>query len=41
MLAKPVPKTGDNSNPALWIALMILGLAGIGAMLFRTARKRG
>ena len=37
----PVPKTGDNSNPALWIALMVLGLAGIGAMLFRTARKRG
>ena len=37
----PVPKTGDNSNPALWLALMILGCLCIGGVVFRTVRKRG
>ena len=37
----PVPKTGDNSNPALWLAMMILGCLCIGGVVFRTVRKRG
>ena len=37
----PVPKTGDNGNPALWLAMMILGILCIGGVVFRTVRKRG
>jgi LPXTG-motif cell wall-anchored protein len=37
---KKIPKTGDSSNPALWIGMIILGLLGIGGLIFRTARKR-
>ena len=39
-----VPKTGDDSNLALWIALMIsgvAGMAGVGIFYFRKAKKAG
>ena len=29
---RPVPKTGDTANPALWLALILLGLLGIGGL---------
>ena len=29
---KPVPKTGDTANLALWLALILLGLLGIGGL---------
>ncbi len=32
---KPVPNTGDRSHPAVWLGLLILGLAG----LLRAARR--
>ena len=37
---KPVPKTGDSSNPALWIALMILGLLCMGGIAFGAAVRK-
>jgi uncharacterized surface anchored protein len=41
---KPVipdnPKTGDNSNMALWAALAVLSLAGVGITGFITFKKR-
>ena len=40
VLAKPVPKTGDNSNPVLWIALMILGMAVLAGTAVKVYRKR-
>ena len=30
---KPVPKTGDIGNPALWIGLVILGMGMIAYMI--------
>ncbi|MBR0513903.1 MAG: LPXTG cell wall anchor domain-containing protein, partial [Clostridia bacterium] len=38
--APPVPKTGDNGNPALWIGLMLLGLIGISGMAVTRKRSR-
>jgi pilin isopeptide linkage protein/LPXTG-motif cell wall-anchored protein len=34
------PKTGDNSNMTIWIALMIIGLAGLLAMIAVVIRQR-
>ena len=38
--APPVPKTGDNGNPALWIGMMVLGIVGIGGMAVSKKRSR-
>ena len=38
--APPVPKTGDNGNPVLWIGLMLLGLIGISGMAVTRKRSR-
>ena len=38
--APPVPKTGDEANPALWIGLMLLGLIGISGMAVTRKRSR-
>ena len=39
---KPVPKTGDSADPALWAGLALLGLLGAGGALLprRGCRKR-
>ena len=38
---KPVPRTGDCGNPALWISLALLGLAGLAvSVLLKTPGKR-
>ena len=37
---KPVPKTGDSANPALWLALIFLGLLGAAGTILLKARKR-
>ena len=34
-----VPKTGDNSNPALWLTLLVVSLAGFSGMLVKNKRK--
>ena len=36
---EPVPETGDGSDPALWLALALLSLCGLGALTF--GRRRG
>ena len=36
---EPVPETGDGSDPALWLALALLSLCGLGALTFD--RRRG
>ena len=36
---KPVPKTGDSAPLALWLGLILLGLIGIGGILFWKAKK--
>ena len=33
----PVPKTGDGATPVLWIGLVLLGLTGLCAAVFRKA----
>ena len=38
---RPVPKTGDSADPALWAGLVLLGLAGIGGTLLARRRSRG
>ncbi len=35
-----LPRTGDNTNLALWIMLMIAGLLGIGVAIFGHIRKK-
>lgn len=35
-----IPKTGDDSHPALWIALAALGAVGLGALAICVARDR-
>ncbi|MFR9200168.1 MAG: LPXTG cell wall anchor domain-containing protein [Candidatus Gastranaerophilaceae bacterium] len=35
-----VPKTGDDSNLFLWIALMAVGAAGAGATVFFYLKKK-
>jgi hypothetical protein len=39
---KKVPQTGDTGNPALWLILTALGIAGIvlPCMLSRTAKRK-
>lgn len=37
---KPVPKTGDSSNPVLWIGLMLLGILGMCGVGVKWLRKR-
>jgi len=38
---KPVPRTGDSSNPALWTVLILLGAAGITAIVvYRFSRRK-
>ena len=38
---RPVPKTGDGGNPALWIGLILLGLAGLAVLgMLKASRKR-
>ncbi|MBQ6399054.1 MAG: LPXTG cell wall anchor domain-containing protein [Clostridia bacterium] len=39
ILQKKVPKTGDSGSPALWIGLILLGLAGIGILAVSRKRK--
>ncbi len=39
ILQKKVPKTGDSGSPALWIGLILLGLAGIGILVVSRKRK--
>ena len=39
ILPKKVPKTGDSGSPALWIGLILLGLAGIGILAISRKRK--
>ena len=34
-----VPKTGDNSNLALWLTLLVVSLAGFSGMLVKNKRK--
>ena len=36
---EPVPETGNGSDPALWLALALLSLCGLGALTF--GRRRG
>ena len=37
----PVPQTGDNDNPALWIGLILLGIAGLAVLVtMKASRKR-
>ena len=36
-----VPKTGDSSDPILWIAMILLGLTGIGAVILHSKEKAG
>ena len=38
---RPVPKTGDSADPALWAGLVLLGLAGIGGALLKRRGTRG
>ena len=42
IVRKELPPTGDRSNPALWLFLIVLGLAGITMTGVRayTARKK-
>ena len=37
-----IPKTGDNGNPALWLVLTLMGLAGALGFFarIRTGKKR-
>ena len=35
-----VPRTGDGSNPGLWIVMFILGLVGVAALAGKNRRKR-
>jgi hypothetical protein len=38
---RPVPRTGDSGNPALWISLALLGLAGLAvSVLLKNPGKR-
>lgn len=38
---KPVPRTGDGSNPALWLSLAVAGLILIaGTMILWNRKKR-
>ena len=37
---KPVPKTGDSANPALWLGVIFLGLLGAAGTILVKARKR-
>jgi len=37
--SKPVPKTGDGANPALWVFLALVGQTGL-VMLVAAKRKR-
>lgn len=37
--ARPVPKTGDNAMPVLWVVLIVTGLAGVGAVTAVRRRK--
>lgn len=36
-----VPKTGDESQLGLWLALIGVGMAGIGATVYFSRKKRG
>lgn len=36
-----VPKTGDDSNLALWLTLLGVSMAGVGAAIFFSHKKRG
>ena len=41
---RDTPKTGDDSNPALWLALLsvsAVGAAALGVVGFRKRRKEG
>ena len=38
--SKPVPKTGDKANPLLWLAMILLGLAGICANAAKRQKKQ-
>ena len=38
--APEVPKTGDGASLGFWLALMLLGLFGIGFAVTRAARKK-
>ena len=40
-LPTTVPKTGDASNPMLWLAIVLLGLLCAGGAIVWTAKKRG
>ena len=37
---RPVPRTGDSNRPALWIGLILLGLAGLAVGIWIIFRKR-
>ena len=38
---RPVPRTGDNGDPALWIGLILLGIAALALLAaLRASRKR-
>ena len=38
---KPVPKTGDVGNPALWLGLILLGVVGVAVLgVTQPSRKR-
>ena len=38
---RPVPKTLDNSSPALWIGLILVGIAGLAVLtVMKASRKR-
>ena len=37
---RPVPGTGDSSRPVLWLALLLLGLSGLGITLRRGIKKQ-
>ena len=37
---KPVPKTGDTTNPALWLGLILLGLIGAAGTVLVSVRKK-
>ena len=38
-IQKPVPKTGDSAQPALWLALIAAGIGALAVLCIRTSRK--
>ncbi|MBO4471214.1 MAG: hypothetical protein J5841_05620, partial [Clostridia bacterium] len=37
---QPVPRTGDTSSPLVWLALIVLSLAGIGGLMILKPKKK-